>query len=415
MTNTLEPGRRARLLAALLACAAPLALAQSDAVAPAHDPMGGWRVSPSLSILGVYERDRGLSVLEPEAATDRPPSESLGRFQPALALGLEASRSGSRGGFQGELALLGRDPLDADARAFLFDGRAHAYRALGGHFRLELDESLRVERREDLPRGDFQRQQAQATLEYRGASGPAFRLQVADRRLGLPNARVLDVAQRSLALGLLATPSPGTSLEAKGLFRRFGATAAQRNHLGAAFEAARVQAGGLVALHYHFTVALGQARGAEAALGPSVLPVSIRVGAAVDFSSQAVPEPPLVSPVLESIGELPAMPLSDALDDEGESWPSRQEHLVSLYAARRLGARLRLMVRGQLRWRSGREPLPEELAGFDDRRWHLRATLRYTLGRHSALIAQAARAHERGNPAVPELVRSQVFFGLQLR
>lgn len=416
MTNTLERRRLARLLSALLSCAAPCALGQAQPDVDLADPSDGWRFRPSLSVLGVYERDQGLSALETSVAPDRQTSASVGDFQPALALGLEAARSGSRGGFQGELGLLGRDPFDGDARALLFDGRAHAFRALGSRFRLELDESLRVERREAQPRGDFQRQQAQATLEYRGARGPAFRLQIADRRLGLPNARALDVTQRTLALGVLATPRAGTSVEAKALFRRFGALAARRNHLGAAFEAARVQPGGLLALHYHFTVALGASPlPGEAALPPTIEALTARVSAAVDFSSQATAEPPLASVASESLDELPDVPLADALDDEGDSWPSRQEHLLSLYGSRRLGARLSLMLRGQLRWRSGREPLPQELLGFDDRRWHLRATLRFALGRHSALIAQAARASESGNPSVRTLVRSQVFFGLQLR
>lgn len=389
MTTVFAPGRLASLLIALLSCAPPWAWSQTEPAADLAGPSDGWRWRPSLFVLGAYEYNRGLTVVGVSSS-----SASSSDLRPAIALGLEAARSGSRGGFQGEVSLLGRDPFDSDARAILFDGRAHAFRSLGSRWRLELDEALRLERREALPRGDFDRQQAQATLEYRGARGPAYRLQFADRRLRLPNTPALDVAQHTLALGVWTGTGGGASVEAKAVFRRFGEAALERNHFAAAFEATHVQAQGLLALRYHFSAALGRRPTPTEALVP-VPNVALLAGRAPEL--------------------LPEVPLADALDDEAESWPARQEHQLSLYGSRTFGQGLRFTVRAQVRWLRDREPLQKGLPGFDDRRWHLRATLRWRLSHHSALIAQAVHASETGNPAMPELVRSQVFFGVQLR
>ncbi len=389
MTTTFTPGRLVGLLTALLSCP-PWAWSQTEPSSDPASPSSGWRWSPSLFVLGAYEHSRGRSVLEAPGAS----SHSVSELQPALAMGLEVIRSGSRGGLQGDVSLLGRDPFDGDARGTLFDGRAHAFYALDPRWRLGLDEALRVERREDLPRGDFQRQQVQAALEYRGARGPAFRLQLADRRLRLPNVPALDVTHQTLSLGGCTTVGASVTLEAKALLRRFGETARNRDHLGAALEAARVDARGLLALRYHVTSAL--------AYRPASAPTALTGPVA----------PPLAAAASELV---PEVPLADALDDEAESWPARQEHLLSLYGSRRVGERFRLTLRAQVRWLRDREPLVAGLPSFDDRRWHLRGTLRWRLSRHSALVAQAAYASEAGNPIVPELVRSQVLFGIQVR
>jgi len=394
VTTVFAPGRFASLLIALLSCAPPWAWSQTEPAADLAGPSDGWRWRPSLFVLGAYEYDRGHTAL---GAGSSPASSS--DLRPALALGLEAGRSGSRGGFQGEVSLLGRDPFDSDARAILFDGRAHAFRSLGSRWRVELDEALRVERREALPRADFDRQQAQATLEYRGASGRAYRLLLSDRRLSLPHTPALNVTQQALSLGVWTGTGGGMSVEARPFFRRFGESARDRNQLGAAFEATHVHAQGLLALRYHFSAALGHR---PTPTGP---PAPGRV--VTPLAAAALPElPPEV---------LPDAPLADPLDDDAESWPARQEHQVSFYGSRTLGQRLRLTLRAQVRWLKEREPLLKGLPGFDDRRWHLRATLRWRMSGHTSLVAQAAYASERGNPAVPELVRSQVFFGVQLR
>lgn len=417
MTTVFASGRLASLLIALLSCAPPWAWSQTEPAADLAGPSDGWRWRPSLFVLGAYEYNRGLTVVGVGSS-----SASSSDLRPALALGLETARSGSRGGFQGEVSLLGRDPFDSDARAILFDGRAHAFRSLGSRWRVELDEALRVERREALPRADFDRQQAQATLEYRGASGPAYRLQLSDRRLRLPHTPALNVTQQALSLGVWTGTGGGMSLEARPFFRRFGESARDRNQLGAAFEATHVNAQGLLALRYHFSAALGHrptptkppvpaptvppapAPNAPPVPAPTVPPVP---APAVPLPAARVPElPPEV---------LPEVPLADALDDDAESWPARQEHQLGLYGSHTFGQRLRLTLRAQVRWLKEREPLLKGLPGFDDQRWHLRATLRWRLSGHTSLVAQAAYASEKGNPAAPELVRSQVFFGVQVR
>ncbi len=406
MTTNFAPVRRLSLLIALLSCAPPWAWGQTE---PPVGPAGssdGWRWHPSLFVLGAYERSRGVSVVDVPSAS----SQSVGDVQPALALGLEAVHSGSRGGLQGEVSVLGREPFDGASRVTLFDGRAHAFRAVGTRWRWALDEALRVERREALPRGDLQRQQAQAMLEYRGAQGPAYRLQLTDRRLRLPDVPALDVTQDTLALGVGTTLGAGTSLEAQALLRRFD-EARPRDHIGVALEATRVGARGLLALRYQFTAAL------------AYRPAAVPAGSAPTALTGPV-APPLAAAASELV---PEVPLADVLDDEAESWPARQEHLLSLYGSRRVGERFRLTLRAQVRWLRepgvphsygtpvrDREPLVAWLPSFDDRRWHLRATLRWRLSRHGAAVVQAAYASEAGDPAVPELVRSQVLFGLQV-
>ncbi len=395
--------------------------------AASQEPGAEWR--PAVYLLGTSERGSGAAYVPA-------PLDRLRRDDAAsVALGLDVRRARKAGRLEASAFALAHDPASAADRGFYLAARVRALFPIGDSgWTFRAEDSARLQRRESVDVSDFQRNELWAEVARR-TGGLTIGMRLSDRRRSVRHDPLQGFARQWLSASL-SGGSPGDSswrLETGPQY--YSTDVAKGWRIATALEAAARMLGIQAALRLLWIEPFEHGAG-SGPQSPTTAPTpeptpspglptpspepnpvtserpsvadTVAPGAVLQLSPPAPPPPPqLVGPVL----------VVDPLDGDETDWDfgRRKQELRLVLAGRLPGA-----LDASLELRGERERGPDLTVigpGVDVRRdrFALRASLRRSLGKRLALLAEGSWQRVRDNRPGFAYSRTLLAFGIELR
>jgi hypothetical protein len=368
--------------------------------------------TPSLYVMGTFDERRGEAFSAPEL--DRR------HAAPSLGVGLDGRGQGEHGQWLGSLFTLVHDPATSAQRGFVMAGRVRGTRELGPSWRLTLEDSAKLLRRDQLELPGFERNEVVMGLERRVPGEPRWGLQLADRRRHVGDEPRLGFSRQSLAASVGFELRPGRELVLSAAAQRFRADTARGHRLASSLEWLKVSAQGVVALRLAWVEPLGTRDSTLRTNGGPTPPTTTNPPWFIPSEDPPPVDPPTVDPPTmsePSDGLLGESLFVDPIENDGDDWDfgRRKQEAVGI-VSRRLGERATLGLLVRATRERGPDLLnPDSLEPVKEERILTRLSLWHHLKGRAAVVVQLGWQARRDLRPASDFSRLVVAAGVQIR
>jgi hypothetical protein len=388
-----------------------------------QQPVTEWR--PAVYLLGTSERGSGAAYMPA-------PLDRLGRDDAAnVALELDVRHARKAGKLEASAFVLAHDPVSAADRGFSLAARARATFPMGDSaWTFRAEDSARLQRRESVDVSDFQRNELWAEIARR-TDGLTIGVRLSDRRRSVRHDPLQSFARQWLSASLSGGSRGDASWRLEAGPQYYSTDVAEGWRIATALEAAARVLGIQTALRLLWIEPLERGAG-SGAQSPTTAPTPAPTPSPGLPTPSPEPSPVTVErpPVADTVAPGAVLQLSppppqlvgpalvvDPLDGDETDWDfgRRKQELRLVLAGRLPGA-----LDASLELRAERERGPDLTVIGPDvdvrrDRFALRGSLRRSLGRQLALLAEGSWQRVRDNRPGFAYSRTVLAFGVELR
>lgn len=388
-----------------LACA-PLPAAAQDPAAPAGT---GWSWRPSVYVFGSVDHSDGVAFA--------PVNGELSEPSPSASVGASADleRRGEGSDLNASAFGLVRNPFSPSDRNLFLAGRVHGVERLSPSWRLLLDDSAKLQRRE-ASRQDFQRNELLLGAEWRRGSSD-FALRLSDRRRSLPDLPPLGFDRQGLGASASFRLAQHERLRTEAGLQRYSATTVTGTRWVVSAEAVSIRRRTLLALRASWFEPRRD-RLLVPLAAPEVRPAEFGSTERDTFLEALALDEALVDLGAEGTAvELPVgLLLLDPLENDSDEWDfGRRKQAVSALASRRFGTRWALSLSTRFQRRRGPDLLtPDVSRDFEETRLSLRSAVRFQVSRRLFVLVQGSHLSSQADRRALDYSRTLGALGLQV-